>query len=54
MRMRVLAARRTKTSISEKQYEKITVAMALKPVRLSLRIYSNNCIKVHGWPFARS
>jgi hypothetical protein len=32
------AARRTKTSISKKQNEKITAAMALGPVRLSLRI----------------
>jgi hypothetical protein len=33
-----LAVRRTKTNISKKQNEKITVAMALGPVRLSLRI----------------
>ena len=30
--------------IPKKQNEKITAAMALGPVRLSLRIYSNNCI----------
>ena len=36
--VRVVHPRRTKTSISKEQNEKITVVMALGPVRLSLRI----------------